>query len=418
MDINTVRDAFPAMAKDAAPTKRIFFDNPAGTQMASRSIERMTRAMIETNANLGGYFETSLAAQAMVDDAHQAMADFFNAADRREVMFGQNMTTLTFAVSRAIGRDLNAGDAIVLTRMDHDANVAPWLMLAEDRGLEVRWIDLDPKTFELDLSTLEATIDEEVKLVAVGYASNVTGTINDVKRIARRARAVGALSYIDAVQFAPHGVIDVQEIGCDFLVCSAYKFFGPHHGVLWGRFDLLQALTAYRVRAASNTPPGKFETGTTSREALAGVLGAVEHYAWLGQSFGNVHPQATRRERIVAGIEVADRYERVLTARLIAGLSRIDGVLIQGISDVVALARRVPTVSITVDGTDPADIAKAMAKEGIYLWHGHNYGLEPIKRLGLADRNGVVRIGLAHYNTEAEVDFLLAKLADWMKTRT
>lgn len=295
MDVNTVRDAFPAMARDAAPTKRIFFDNPAGTQMAGRSIERMTRAMIETNANLGGYFETSLAAQAMVDDAHQAMADFFNAADPREVVFGQNMTTLTFAVSRAIGRDLNAGDAIVLTRMDHDANV---------------------------------------------------------------------------------------------------------------------------LRAASNTPPGKFETGTTSREALAGVLGAVEHYAWLGQSFGNIHPQATRRERIVAGIKAADRYERVLTARLIAGLSRIDGVVIQGITDVAAQARRVPTVSITVAGADPADIAKAMAKEGIYLWHGHNYGLEPIRRLGLADRNGVVRIGLAHYNTAAEVDFLLAKLADWMKMRT
>ncbi|MFA6153103.1 cysteine desulfurase-like protein [Mesorhizobium sp.] len=418
MDIDTVRDSFPAMAKGAKPANWIFFDNPAGTQMAGRSIERMTRAMIDTNANLGGYFETSVAAQAMVDDAHQAMADFLNAADRREVIFGQNMTTLTFAMSRAIGRDLKAGDAIVLTRMDHDANVAPWLMLAEDRGLEVRWIDLDPKTFELDLSTLEVTIDDKVKLVAVGYASNVTGTINDVKRIAQRARAVGALSYIDAVQFAPHRVIDVQDLGCDFLVCSAYKFFGPHHGVLWGRIDLLQALTAYKVRAASNTPPGKFETGTTSREALAGVLGAVEHYAWLGQSFGNIHPDATRRERIVAGIEVADRYERGLTARLIAGLSKIDGVTIQGIVDPGAQARRVPTVSVTIDGVDPADVARAMAKEGIFLWHGHNYGLEPIRRLGLAERNGVVRIGLAHYNTEAEVDFLLATLTKWLNSRT
>jgi cysteine desulfurase family protein (TIGR01976 family) len=416
MNIEAVRAAFPALA-ESGTTARIFFDNPAGTQIAGRAIERMTEAMIHRNANLGGLFETSLAAQALVDDAHQAMADFFNAADRREIVFGQNMTTLTFSISRALGRRLEPGDAIVLSRMDHDANVAPWLLLAEDRGLEVRFIDFDVSTYEFDLSQLDRLIDAKVKLVAVGYASNVTGTVNDVRTIARRAREVGALTYVDAVQFAPHGVIDVQAIGCDFLVCSAYKFYGPHHGILWGRLELLKSLTAYKVRAASDELPGKFETGTTNREELAGVLGAVEHFAWLGETAGDARPSASRRERIIAGIAAADRYERKLTARLIEGLSLMARVKIHGITERDAERRRVPTVSITVDGVDPADIARAMAAEGIYLWHGHNYGLEPIRRLGLEGRGGVLRIGLAHYNTEAEVDTFLTKFETWVELR-
>jgi len=412
MDIVAVRAAFPALADADTPAPRIFFDNPAGTQIVGRAIERMTEAMIHRNGNLGGYFQTSLAAQALVDDAHQAMADFINAADRREIIFGQNMTTLTFSISRAIGRRLKPGDAIVLSRMDHDANVAPWLLLAEDRGLEVRWLDFDVRTFEFDLSKLDELIDADVKLVAVGSASNVTGTVNDVRAIERRASEVGAMTYVDAVQFAPHRVVDVQDIGCDFLVCSAYKFYGPHHGILWGRSDLLQSLTAYKVRAALDVPPGKFETGTTNREALAGVLGAVEHFAWLGQTAGDVEASASRRDRIIAGITVADRYERTLTAGLIEGLSHITGVKIQGIAERDAQSRRVPTVSVTVDGVDPAGIAKAMAAERIFVWHGHNYGLEPIRRLGLEGRNGVLRVGLAHYNTKTEVDTFLVKFAD------
>jgi cysteine desulfurase family protein (TIGR01976 family) len=275
----------------------------------------------------------------------------------------------------------------------------------------VRWIDFDTSTFEFDLSALDTLIDTNVKLVAAGYASNVTGTIHDVKTITARARAVGALVYIDAVQMAPHGVIDVQDIGCDFLVCSAYKFFGPHQGVLWGRRAVLDALTAYKVRAAADTPPGKFETGTASREALAGVLGAVEHFAWLGEAFGEVGAGASRRQRIAAGIAAADRHERKLTAHLIAGLSRFNTVSIQGITRPEALARRVPTVSFTVAETDPAFIATRMAEAGISLWNGHNYALEAVRRLGLMEKGGVVRVGLAHYNTIEEVDYFLETLA-------
>ena len=304
MDASQARARFPVFARGDAP---VFLDNPAGTQIAGRAIERMVAAMVERNANLGGRFRTSIEAAALVGEAHAAMASFLGAAGPDEIVFGQNMTTLTFAMSRAIGRTLKAGDAIVLTRMDHDANVAPWLMLAADLGLDVRWIDFDPDGFEFDLSRLGEVITPGVKLVAAGYASNLTGTIHDVAAIARAARAVGALTYIDAVQFAPHGLIDVQALGCDLLVCSAYKFYGPHQGILWGRRDLLQSLDAYKVRPAPSAPPGKFESGTTSREALAGVLGAVEYFAGLGDA---PRPDHRPDRQPVAGAPRADRVVR------------------------------------------------------------------------------------------------------------
>lgn len=407
MDVSRVRDAFPVFARGEAP---VFFDNPAGTQIAGRSIDRMVAAMIEANANLGGRFATSIAAGELVDEAHAAMADFLGAASPKEIVFGQNMTTLTFAMSRAIGRTLQRGDAIVLTRMDHDANVAPWLMLAEDLGLDVRWIDFDPGSFEFDLSRLGEVITPGVKLVATGYASNLTGTIHDVAAIARAARAVGALTYVDAVQFAPHGAIDVQALGCDFLVCSAYKFYGPHQGVLWGRLDLLEALDAYKVRPAPKAPPGKFESGTTSREALAGVLGAVEYFGWLGETFGEKRTTQTRRTLVSAGIAAAERHERAITVRLIEGLDAMPRVRILGLTAKQALARRVPTVSFVVEGVEPVAIAEAMAARNISLWSGHNYAVEPVARLGLTDKGGVVRVGLGHYNDAEDVDRFLRTL--------
>lgn len=409
MDIELVRSRFPAI--EAVGSEVVFLDNPAGTQIAARALERMTGAMIHANANLGGRFATSRRAGALVDEARRGVAAFLNASDPREIVFGQSMTTLTFAVSRALGRVLDPGDAILLTRMDHDANVAPWLLLAEERGLEVRWLDFDPQTHELDLSRLGDVLDERVRLAAVNYASNVTGTINDVRAIARRAREVGALTYVDAVQFAPHGVVDAQELGCDFLVCSAYKFYGPHQGILWGRLELLDRLPAYKVRPAADTSPGRWETGTKSREAIAGVLGAVEHFAWLGERFGGVAAEAPLRERIVAGIRAADAHERALTARLIQGLQGFDRLRIHGLTAAGALPRRVPTVSFTVDGLTPASIAGALAEAGISVWDGHNYGIEPVRRLGLLESGGVVRVGLAQYNTAAEVDRFLDRLA-------
>ena len=400
MDVQAVRAAYPALGDGG----RVFFDNPAGTQMAGRAIERMTHAMVHANANLGGYFETSVRAEALVDEARAAAAEFLGARDRREIVFGQSMTTLTFSVSRALGPTLNPGDEILLSRMDHDANVAPWLMLAEDRGLTVRWIDFDPDSYEFDLSRLHEVLTERTRIVAVGYASNLTGTIHDVRTIAAHARAVGALSYVDAVQFAPHGLIDVQALGCDMLVCSAYKFYGPHQAILWGRQDLLDGLRAYRVRPAAAAAPGNLETGTKSREAIAGVLGAIEHFAWLGEAFGEVGPEPSRRAKIEAGFAALDAYERTLTRRLIDVLAAQPSARIHGLTATQALRRRVPTVSFTVPGVAPAAIARRMAQAGIALWSGDNYAIEPVARMGLSQSGGVVRVGLAAYNTADEID--------------
>ncbi|GIK96943.1 MAG: cysteine desulfurase-like protein [Alphaproteobacteria bacterium] len=414
-DVDAVRRCFPGLNREQDGQPAVFFDNPAGTQMAQRSIDRMVWAMTSCNANLGGHFQTSLEAQRLVDDAREAARDFVNAQDAAEIVFGQNMTTLTFMMSRTLGRDFEPGDEIVVTRMDHDGNVTPWVTLAEDKGLTIRWLDFDPETFEFDLTALDRVMTGRTRLVAVNYASNVTGTINDVKTVAKAAKAVGALVYVDAVQFAPHGVIDVQDIGCDFLVCSSYKFYGPHHGVMWGRREILERLTAYKVRAANNELPTKFETGTASREALAGVMGAIEHYDWVGRQFGD--PAGSRRERIVAGVHAMQRHDQQLAARLIDGLEQVPNLRIMGITDRSRLDRRVPTVSFVIDDTDPAEIAKYMASQGIYVWDGHNYGVEPVDRLGLLDKGGVVRVGPTHYNSPAEIDRFLDALDAYLQIR-
>ncbi len=298
--------------------------------------------------------------------------------------------------------------------MDHDANISPWLMLAEDRGLRAKWFDFDTRTFEFDLSRLDALLSKRTKVVAIGYASNLTGTINDVSAIARKAHALGALVYVDAVQFAPHGAVDVQAIGCDVLVCSAYKFFGPHYGLAWARRSLQEPLTAYKVRPASDDLPFKFVTGTTNREELAGVRGAIEYYAWVGQTFGTPAPNS-RRDCIVAGVKAMAAYEKPLgpSHRRASGGA---GVRIFGITDPVAFDRRVPTVSFRVDGLTTEEIVRHMAQRGIYLWHGDNYAVEPCRALGILDDGGVVRVGLAHYNRMDEVERFLKELADFIGT--
>ena len=288
--LDSIRERFPALAIEDSGTPRIYLDNPAGTQIVDTVAARMRDCLIENNANVEGAFETSRRADRIVAEAHGAMADFLNASSADEIVFGQNMTTLTLHISRSIGRTLKPGDEIIVSRMDHDANVTPWTLLAEDLRLRVRWLPFDTETFEFDLSVLENLISERTKLVCLGGASNLTGTINDVARVAKIARDAGALSYIDAVQLAPHVPIDVQEIGCDFLACSAYKFFGPHQGILWGRRELLESMTPYKVRPAPSAPPGCFETGTQSHEGMAGTTAAVEYFAWIGEQFaGDYH---------------------------------------------------------------------------------------------------------------------------------
>ncbi len=281
LDIHRIREQFPALDRPA-----IFFDNPGGTQIAKQSLERINQYLLESNANHEGAFETSKKSDAILDEAHKAMADFYNAGSPDEIVFGNNMTTLTLHISRSISRDWNEKDEIVVTRLDHDANVTPWLLAAQDQGVKVRWVDFDVEDGTLNLDEMQKALKRKPRLLAVGYASNSLGTINPLARILRMAREAGTLTYVDAVQYAPHGPIDVQKLGCDFLVSSSYKFFGPHAGILYGRQELLEKLFAYKVRPATDRIPGKFETGTQNHEGIAGVLGAVEYFEWVGREFG------------------------------------------------------------------------------------------------------------------------------------
>jgi cysteine desulfurase family protein (TIGR01976 family) len=404
LDINAVRAQFPALSLLDKGQHRVYFDNPAGTQVPQQVIDRTVDVLTRANANMGGYFQTTRDAVAIVDEAHAACADFYGAESADEIIFGQNMTSLTLHMSRCLGKQFSKGDEIVLSRMDHDANVAPWLLLADDIGMTVRWMDFDPETFEFPDDALTKVLSTRTKIVSFGYASNCTGTINDAKRFCAEARSAGALSYVDAVQFAPHDLVDVKDIGSDFLVSSAYKWFGPHQGILWGRRDILDQTFGYKVRPAGNDLPGKFETGTQSHEGMAGCLGAIEYL----QSLGSGH---TRREQISSAWKAVQSFEHELTLQLIAGLQNFKRVKIRGITSANAVHRRVPTVSFTVDGVHPTALAKHFAAENIFVWSGHNYALEPINRMGLMEAGGVLRVGLAHYNTPQEVEQFIASLS-------
>ncbi|PZF77634.1 cysteine desulfurase-like protein [Aestuariivirga litoralis] len=403
LDIAAIRAQFPALGLKDQGRDRIYFDNPAGTQVPQRVIDRTVDCLANRNANLGGYFTTTVEAGELVDLAHQACADFYNARSMNEIVFGQNMTSLTLHMSRCLGKQLKRGDEIVLSRMDHDANVAPWLLLADDLGLVVRWIDFDTETYEFPKDALTRVLSDKTKLLAMGMASNCTGTVNDTRRFAAEARKAGAIVYLDAVQFAPHYAIDVQDLGADFVVSSAYKWFGPHQGILWGREDLLKQTFGYKVRPAGEDLPHKFETGTLSHEGMAGTLGAIEYLEQFGTG-------ETRAKRIASAWNTLADYEHKITRKLIEGLKTFKGLTIRGITSANAMHRRVPTVSFTLDGHHPEAMAKAFAKDNIFVWSGHNYAIEPVGRMGLMDKGGVLRVGLAHYNTEAEVDALLSSL--------
>lgn len=404
LDLNQIRSQFPALSSGA-----IFLDNPGGTQVAQQSLIRLTDYLVHTNANHEGAFKTSRESDALVAAARSAVADFLNARRPEEIVFGQNMTSLTLHLSRSLARTLNAGDEIVVTRLDHDANIAPWMLIADDRGCTLRWVDFDPKDCTWSIDTLKAQLTSKTKLVAIGYASNAVGTINPVAEAVQAAHAAGALVYVDAVQYAPHGPIDVQALDCDFLACSAYKFFGPHIGILYGKYDVLDQLKAYKVRPAHNEPPHKFETGTQSFESIAAMHGALEYFEWLGeQEAGSKMQEAGgRRQRLVAAMTAIKEYEQSLSAALIEGLSSIRGLHIWGITDLEQLARRVPTVSFTLDDWIPREAAAALDKDGIYVWDGNYYALAVTERLGLEDKGGMVRVGAAHYNTLAEIGRLV-----------
>ncbi len=416
-DLASIRARFPALATTDDGVPRIHFDNPAGTQVPASVAAAMNRCMFEASANLGGVFRTSVAADQAVQDARCAMADFLNAPSEEEIVFGQNMTSLTFHISRSIGRHFTKGDEIILSRMCHDGNVYPWVLMARDHGLVVKWLPFNTETFEFDLDVLDTLITDKTRLICVGGASNLTGTLNDIKSICSRARDAGVWTYIDAVQSAPHVSTDVQDIGCDFLVCSAYKFFGPHQGVLWGRREILELLEPYKLRPADDEIPWRFETGTQSHEGMAGTQAAVEYIAWIGetmaQDYHDRYPAFHgRRKYVHAALDFLFDYEKELAAHLISGLQQLPGVKIQGVSDLSALDRRVPTVSFTAAGSQPADIARALADRNIFVWSGHNFAVEVVEALGIRESGGAVRIGPVHYNSIAEIDTLLAALRE------
>jgi cysteine desulfurase family protein (TIGR01976 family) len=401
IDTPSLRDRFPALGRRQNGRPVLFFDNPAGTQVPQEAVDGFTRYLHRGTANVGGAFATSLDTDGIVARARQAMADLLGAESPREIVFGQNMTSLTFSLSNALARLLQPGDEVVTTHLEHDANVAPWLAL-QDRGVAVRWIDIHPATMTLDLESAETAITDRTRLVALGFASNAFGSVNDVRRVADLAHARGAWVFVDAVHFGPHGPIDVRALGCDLLACSAYKFFGPHLGILYGRHDVLEAIPAQHVRPAGEEPPDSWETGTQSHEALSALLGTVSYLCSLAADVGG-----DQRSRLHTAMDRIQSYERTLSERLIRGMLAIPGLRVYGITDPSAFDRRVPTVSFTLAGVHPQDGAGALARRGIFSWAGNHYALEPLARLGLP---ATQRIGLVHYNTPEEIDRFLEEL--------
>jgi cysteine desulfurase family protein (TIGR01976 family) len=409
LDTVWVREQFPSLKLQVNGHAAAFLDGPAGTQVPQQVISAVENYFVNANANTYGAFLTSRRTNEMILAARGAMADLFN-CDSNEVVFGQNMTTITFALSRAIGRGLKPGDEIVVTTLDHDANVAPWRAL-EEKGVVLRQVDIREEDCTLDLDDLKRKITPKTKLVAVGYASNMVGTINPVAEITKLAHAAGALMFIDAVHYAPHGLIDVKALDCDFLVCSPYKFFGPHMGTLYGKREHLERFKPYKVRPATDTSPECWETGTQVQELIAGIGAAVDYIAELGR-----HCDSTvknRREALQAAYRATTGYERTLLSKLIGGLQTIPGLRIYGITDPKRFGERCATLSLRLGEHNPTEIAKFLGDRGIFTWDGNFYALNLSERLGVEAKGGVLRIGLVHYNTVDEVERLLTALREF-----
>ena len=407
------RDHFPALRREESGRQVAFLDGPAGTQLPIECIEAMVAYMRTSHANTGGAFGTSAETDRVLRDAHAATADFLGAHDPAEIAFGANMTTLTFAFTRGLGRDFRPGDEIVLSRMDHDANLAPWLTVARERGLVVRWIEVRPDDATLDLDSLELALGPRTRIVAVSLASNAVGSLTDMGRVVEMAHASGALLFVDAVHAAAHVPIDVSAMRTDFLVCSPYKFYGPHLGVLYGRRELLERVDTDRVRPAGDALPARLETGTLSHEALAGLLGTYAYLSSLGRVSDRSAANGDRRESLRAAMMAIRAYERELTAPLLGGLASVPGIRVLGISDPARAAERVPTVAFTVADFHPRRVAESLAARAINVWDGTMYAPELMRALGVdASSGGVVRAGLVHYNTTDEIDRLVTALTE------
>ncbi|MEO9895283.1 MAG: cysteine desulfurase-like protein [Paracoccaceae bacterium] len=405
--ISDVRACFPSLALTDNSQPRIYTDNPAGTQVPLSVANAVRDYMITSASNAGGHFVTSAATDAVWQKAHEDAALFLGARSFKEIVIGQSMTSLTFHLSRSICHDFQPGDEIVISRMEHEGNVGAWLEIAKDKDLTIRWVDFNHETWQVEPEDLAAQLGPRTKLVALNYASNMTGSINDIPALAKLAKDAGALVFVDAVQLAPHHLVDVYALGCDFLACSSYKFFGPHLGLIWGRGDLLSALYPYKGRCVSDDSPDRFECGTPQFELLAGLSATVQYFEDLGRKGSS---SKDRRALIAASYQMSRDYEEPLTNLLIDGLKQIPGVSIFGITNPNRITHRVPTVSIRHAAISPSNIAQTLAKAGIFVWHGHNYAYEPARSLGLPLDEGVVRIGLSHYNTKEEVEAIISNI--------
>jgi cysteine desulfurase family protein (TIGR01976 family) len=400
LDTTAIRSTFPALARTVDGRPAAYLDGPGGTQVHASVIRAMSGFMERGGSNLHGSFVSSAETDAVLDGARSAVADLFGATPG-EIAFGQNMTSITYSVSRAIARRWSPGDNVVVTRLDHDANVAPWLQAAADRGVEVRFVDFLPDHgCQLDLASLESVVDTRTRLVACTLASNAVGTITPIDRVVDIAHAAGALTYVDAVHYTPHGLVDVVGADTDFLVASAYKWFGPHTGCLYGKRDLLTSLEPYKLRPSPDTAPDRWETGTQSFESLAGVTAAVDYIASLGHG-------PTRRDQIVSAYDAIRRHEMHLSDRFLSRIAEIPGVTLFGES---GAAGRTPTFAISVDDRAPGDVAATLGEAGCFVWSGDYYAYEVMRRLGRSD--GLVRIGFVHYNTIDEVDRVVDLIQD------
>ena len=412
IDVPAIRHRFPALAITDGGRPVAYFDGPGGTQVPQVVIDAMTRYLRTMNANHGGRFLTSERSDAMLDHAHEVVADFL-CADPDEVKFGANMTTLVLALTRAIGRTLGPGDEVIVTRLDHEANVGPWEALARERDVVVRRVDIRDDDCTLDLGSLNDAIGPRTRHVAVGWASNAVGTINPVPEIVRTAHAAGATVSVDAVAYAPHVGIDVRAVDCDYLLCSAYKFYGPHVGVLYGKRALLAALPSFKVRPAED----RWETGTQNHEGIAGTAAAIEYLVEIGERFGSPFADGLsryggRRLALKAAMAAIRSTEMELFGRLMDGLATLPRVRIWGIEDRERFDDRCPTVAFRLAAQHPAETTAALGKRGLFAWDGDYYATGLMERLGLAETGGAVRVGLMHYNTPDEVDRLLEALRD------
>lgn len=407
IDVPWVRDQFPGLGHQQNGQTAAFFDGPAGSQVPQSVAEAVFRYLLETNSQHGGQFEVSRQSDAILNEGHRALGDLLGATDPGCIAFGANMTTITFGVSRAIAATWKPGDEIIVTRLDHEGNVSPWVLAARDAGAIVKRVGVNLDDGTLDQQSFREALTPRTKLVAVGLASNITGTINPVRQMIQAAHEVGALTYVDAVHFAPHGLVDVSDLDADFLVCSAYKFFGPHLGVLYGRRSLLEALAPYKLRVATSELPGKWMTGTACHEGIAGALASVEYLAALGRRVDS--SVKSRRDALVAALTAIQEYEQELARQMLAGLRELRGFRLWGISDHDRLNERVPTFSLTHSHYTPQELAGRLADAGCYAWAGNHYALSFSEAAGL-EPYGTLRIGLLHYNTSEEVERVLSQL--------